>query len=113
MWKDSETKIDFLDFDYLTKTVVDIIKDNNLTPSSIGIFGDWGSGKSSLIELCIEELSQDKDILCLKFNGWLFEGYEDAKTALIGTILDRIDKEKTLTGKAKELLVRLYKIQTN
>ena len=109
MWKDSETKIDFLDFDYLTKTVVDIIKDNNLTPSSIGIFGDWGSGKSSLIELCIEDLSQDKDILCLKFNGWLFEGYEDAKTALIGTILDRIDKEKTLTGKAKELLVRLYK----
>jgi len=109
MWKDSETKIDFLDFDYLTKTVVDIIKDDNLTPSSIGIFGDWGSGKSSLMEMCIDELSKDKNTLCLKFNGWLFEGYEDAKTALIGTILDRISEEKTLQGKAKDLLIKLYR----
>ena len=109
MWKDSETKIDFLDFDYLTKTVVDIIKDDNLTPSSIGIFGDWGSGKSSLMEMCIDELSKDKDTLCLKFNGWLFEGYEDAKTALIGIILDQINEKKTPKGKTKELLKRLYK----
>ena len=80
MWKDSETKIDFLDFDYLTKTVVDIIKDDNLSLSSIGIFGDWGSGKSSLKEMCIEELSKDDNILCLKFNGWLFEGYENNRS---------------------------------
>jgi len=109
MWKDSETKIDFLDFSYLTNTVADIIKDDNLTPSSIGIFGDWGSGKSSLMEMCIEELSKDEDILCLKFNGWLFEGYEDAKTALIGTILDKINDKKTLNSKAKDLIKRLYK----
>ena len=109
MWKDSETKIDFLDFSYLTKTVADIIKDDSLTPSSIGIFGDWGSGKSSLMEMCIEELSKDEDILCLKFNGWLFEGYEDAKTALIGTILDKINDKRTLNSKAKDLIKRLYK----
>jgi predicted KAP-like P-loop ATPase len=109
MWKDSETKVDFLDFDYLTKTVIDIINDEKLSPSSIGIYGNWGSGKSSLMQMCIEDLSKDKATLCIKFNGWLFEGYEDAKTALLGTILDKINDQKTLTKKAKELLIRLYK----
>jgi predicted KAP-like P-loop ATPase len=47
--------------------------------------------------------------LCLKFNGWLFEGYEDAKTALIGTILDEINKKITTAGKAKSIIERLYK----
>ncbi len=109
MWKDSETKIDFLDFEYLTRTVTDIINDKNLSPSSIGVYGNWGSGKSSLMQMCIEELSKEKTTLCIKFNGWLFEGYEDAKTALLGTILDKIKKEKTLTKKANEILKRLYK----
>ena len=109
MWKDSETKIDFLDFKYLTETVTDIINDKNLSPSSIGVYGNWGSGKSSLMQMCIEGLSKEKNTLCIKFNGWLFEGYEDAKTAFLGTILDKINKKKSPTGKAKEILKRLYK----
>lgn len=109
MWKDSETQLDLLDFSYLKNIVIDIINNENLTPSSIGIYGDWGSGKSSLMQLCLEELSKDDTILCIKFNGWLFEGYEDAKTALIGTIIDQINSLKTLSDKAKNLIIQLYK----
>lgn len=109
MWKDSETNKDLLDFDYLIGVTKNIITNDELSPSSIGVYGDWGSGKSSLIEMTLNELSKDEDYLCLKFNGWLFEGYEDAKTALIGTILDEINKEKTLTAKAKDIITRLYK----
>lgn len=108
MWKDSETNKDLLDFDYLIGITKDIIINDDLSPSSIGVYGDWGSGKSSLMEMTLNELSVNKDYLCLKFNGWLFEGYEDAKTALIGTILDEISKEKKLTAKAKEVIERLY-----
>lgn len=40
----------------------------------------------------------DDSILTVRFNGWLFEGYEDAKTALCGTILERyMMKEVCLT----------------
>ncbi|MCE4564352.1 NTPase [Maribellus sp. CM-23] len=109
MWRDSETNIDLLDFDYLIGITKDIITNDELSPSSIGVYGDWGSGKSSLIEMTLNELSQDVDYLCLKFNGWLFEGYEDAKTALIGTILDEINQKKKLSAKAKEVITRLYK----
>jgi len=109
MWKDSETDTDLLDFDYLIGVTKDIIMNDELSPSSIGVYGDWGSGKSSLIEMTLKELENEKDYLCIKFNGWLFEGYEDAKTALIGTILDEINKKKKPTAKAKEVIDRLYK----
>ncbi len=109
MWKDSETNIDLLDFDYLIGVTKNIITNDELSPSSIGVYGDWGSGKSSLIEMTLKDLEGEDGYLCLKFNGWLFEGYEDAKTALIGTILDEINKRKEPKGKAKEAIERLYK----
>ncbi|MCK9412626.1 MAG: P-loop NTPase fold protein [Prolixibacteraceae bacterium] len=108
MWKDCETNIDLLDFDYLVDVTKKIILNNDLTPSTVGIYGDWGSGKSSLMDMVMVDLSKDKDILCLKFNGWLFEGYEDAKVALIGSILDEISKKGTFTAKTKRIIKRLY-----
>lgn len=108
MWKDSETNTDLLDFDYLIEITKDIILNEDLSPSSIGIYGDWGSGKSSLIEMILFDLSKDKNVLCLKFNGWLFEDYEDTKTALIGTILDEIKQRRKLSSKALNILKDLY-----
>jgi len=110
MWKDCETIADLLDFDYLVDVTKKIILNDNLTPSTIGIYGDWGCGKSSLMDMIKSELSNENGnkVLCLKFNGWLFEGYEDAKVALIGSILDEIKKKRSLSGKAKETLIKLY-----
>lgn len=110
MWKDSETELDFLDYDYLIQTVQNIIMDDTLLPASIGVYGDWGSGKSSLMYMCKDSLTKaDKNIKCLVFNGWLFENYEDAKTAILGTILDEISKKKRLSKKAKNIIDGLYK----
>lgn len=110
MWKDSETELDFLDYDYLIQTLQSIITDDSLLPASIGVYGDWGSGKSSLMYMCKERLiTGDEKIKCLVFNGWLFENYEDAKTAILGTILDEISKETHLTKRAQEIIKGLYK----
>ena len=51
MWKDSEADLDFLNFNYLAQQVVEISKDDNLSPATIGVYGDWGSGKSSLMKM--------------------------------------------------------------
>lgn len=110
MWKDSETEIDYLDYDYLIQSLEDIIMNEDLLPASIGVYGDWGSGKSSLMHMCKKRLEEkDKKISCLLFNGWLFENYEDAKTAMLGTILDEISNKKRLPAKAKDTLRSLYK----
>ena len=109
MWKDSETVIDYLKFDYIIDAVTKIVLDEGLSPSSIGLYGDWGSGKSSLMKMIEQKLTQggDKSILCVRFNGWLFEGYEDAKTALCGTILEKIKEKETLDSKIKEKVKQL------
>lgn len=89
MWKDSETELDFLDYEYLVNSVKEIVFNDNLLPASIGIYGDWGSGKSSLIHMCKKQLeNEDENIQCIVFNGWLFESYDDAKSAILGSILD-------------------------
>lgn len=123
MWPDKETNIDYLNFGYLVDLIVEISMNRELTPSTIGLYGDWGSGKSSLMKLAqerIEELSKAKKktdeeeipkTLCIEFNGWLFEGYEDTKTSLCGTILDTLDDEQRfgpeVANKAKELIKKI------
>lgn len=73
------------------------------------MYGDWGSGKSSLVEMILKSYDSNDDFLCIKFNGWLFEDYEDAKTALLGTIIDKIKEKRTLTAKAKTGVKKLLK----
>lgn len=109
MWKDSETEIDYLDYGYIVDILKDIICNDELLPASIGLYGDWGSGKSSLMHMCIMELENGKKAKCLIFNGWLFENYSDAKTALLNGILDAIAQDKSVPDKAKDILKGLYK----
>lgn len=109
MWKDSETNLDLLDFDYLINITKDIIENDSLSPCTIGVYGDWGSGKSSLVEMILNDYEDKEDFLCLKFNGWLFEDYEDAKNALLGDILDVIKEKRKLSAKAKKTIEKLFK----
>lgn len=109
MWKDSETEIDYLDFSYIVEIMKDTINDETLSPSCIGLYGDWGSGKSSLMHMCKHQLEQQNDgTVCLLFNGWLYESYDDAKTAILASILDGIKKERDLSETAKMTLKALY-----
>jgi len=119
MWPDKETEIDYLNFGYMVDMVADIATNRNLSPSTIGLYGDWGSGKSSLMKLAkkrIEEKSSQRGAqkdsvktLCIEFNGWLFEGYEDAKTSLCGAILDALADEKLFSKEVTDYAKGLIK----
>ena len=109
MWKDSEAEIDFLDYDYLVQSMNSIILDDSLLPASIGLYGDWGSGKSTLIRMSKFKLEvSNPKIKCLIFNGWLFESYDDAKTAILEEILDVFVREQSLEDKAKTIVKTLW-----
>lgn len=87
----------------------DTINDEKLLPSCIGLYGDWGSGKSSLMHMCKRQLEQQDDgTVCLLFNGWLYESYDDAKTAIIASILDGIKENRKLSDTALLILKGLY-----
>ena len=105
----------------MVSLVANIATNRDLSPSTIGLYGDWGSGKSSLMKLAQKKIEEKypknekkKDTvktLCIEFNGWLFEGYEDTKTSLCGAILDALADEKRfskeVTDYAKELIKKI------
>jgi len=111
MWPDHETTIDLLGIKHLKDAVLDIVKSDTLLPATIGIFGDWGSGKSSLIKMITKELESEENILILDFNGWLFESYEDAKSALMETIVGELVQKTPLEKKieVESLALRLLR----
>jgi hypothetical protein len=107
MWSDNETKIDLLGFEHLVGAVTSIVNNDSLLPATIGVYGDWGSGKSSLLKMIEQQFDAQEGVLLLSFNGWLFEGFDDAKTALMGTILDEIISRKLVGTQISEGAKRL------
>ena len=58
MWSDNETDVDLLRYRYIVASVLRLIRNDDLLPTTIGIFGDWGTGKSSLIKMIEKEISE-------------------------------------------------------
>lgn len=101
MWKDTETAEDLLGYRFHARLLKDIVLDENMLPTSIGIFGNWGYGKSSLMLLMQKEveheIAKQKDagknwrVLQVRFNGWQYENYESTKCSLIQVLLDSVE----------------------
>lgn len=99
---DNETKVDLLNNEAIASTIVNLLRSKPNHPVTVGVHGDWGAGKSSVLEMVEANLADSKDILCIKFNGWRFQGFEDAKIALIeGIVTELIEKRPTLTKAVK------------
>jgi len=90
-----------------------------LLPVTLGIFGDWGSGKTSIMKMLEADLDPEKyegeerakyeRMACLYFNGWLFEGYDDAKSAILTSILLQLGEHKRFGPKVQDGVVSLLK----
>ncbi len=111
---DNETKVDLLNNEAIAKTIVSLIRDSKDQPISIGIHGDWGAGKSSILEMVEKEVSnapaqQGKRYSCIRFNGWKHQGFEDSKIALMSSIISELEKKEKLGSKAGEILKKLWK----
>ena len=110
---DNETKIDMLNNKAIAKTVVEVIRECDDRPISIGIHGDWGAGKSSILVMVEDELNskvnKNNSVVCIRFNGWQHQGFEDAKIALMSAIVSELSKNQKFTPKAKEALQKLWK----
>src|SRR5215475_3127228 len=95
MWPDNETDLDFLNFTGVADTVAEIIVQAQPSPISIGVSGAWGVGKSSMIKLIRRSLGgrQGADFIFVEFNAWLYQGYDDARAALMEVIASTLTKE--------------------
>lgn len=108
MWLDNASDIDILFYGPYAKLIADIAKDENNNPLTIGVFGLWGAGKSTLLNLIDQQLTKEKEnIICVKINAWMFEGYEDAKTALMEALLKELYNKKPFE-KVKDSIKKLF-----
>ena len=110
MWSDTESKEDYLNFGEVSQIVTEILETEAMLPVSIGVFGNWGAGKSSLLNL-IEQQIKSNEWIVIKFDAWLYQGFDDARTALLETIANHLiqaaKNEETILQKSKNLLARI------
>lgn len=110
MWSDTESKEDYLNFGEVSQIVTEILEKDAMLPVSIGIFGNWGAGKSSLLNLIEQEINQDEWIV-IKFDAWLYQGFDDARAALLEVIASHLVQaakdNKTILQKSKNLFARI------
>lgn len=106
---DSETNLDLLNYQTIVSAIEDVIKSSDNTVT-IGVHGDWGAGKSSILRMLQEKFEgSDTDTLCIWFNGWLFQDFEDAKIAVLEKLLVDIESNKKFSEKIKKEAISLFK----
>ena len=97
MWNDIETSKDYLHFSVVSQAVADMIVDSGKSPISIGVSGSWGSGKSSMVKMIGQELKnrdeKGESYIFLEFNAWLYQGYDDARAALLQAVSKELSSE--------------------
>jgi len=82
------------------------------TPMTIAIQGDWGSGKTSVMQMMQEHIAEEhKTVKCVWFNTWQFSQFNTSETlslSLIRTVIDGLcisetDEANSLKDKLKAL----------
>lgn len=72
---------------------------------SIGLYGAWGSGKTSLLNMVLEIVEKaDDNIVILRFNPWLCSDSKQLTTQFFKQMATAIKLKKTATSKAWELI---------
>lgn len=88
-----ELRIDGLGFETYSQILGTAAKDTK-GPFTIGIFGEWGTGKTSLMKLIQKSLSNDTNILTVWFNAWRYEKEEHPIVPLVATIIREMELKK-------------------
>ncbi|KQW75630.1 hypothetical protein ASC89_22090 [Devosia sp. Root413D1] len=100
---DNETAVDYLNCEAISKTVVSVLADNRKQAITVGIHGDWGAGKSSVLKMIERDVKPDGAVACIWFNGWTFQGFDDAKTVLIEAIITELMRQRRTMAKVQDL----------
>lgn len=118
MWSDIETKIDYLNYFELAEVVSEILLDRRMRPVSVGVFGTWGTGKSSLLNLieCQIRREASEKVIVIRFDAWLYQGYDDARAALMEviarTLYEMAKDDESLLDLTRRLLARVNTLRT-
>ena len=99
MWADNQTTRDLLNFEGVATSIAQLILQTGGQPISVGVSGAWGVGKSSLLGITKARLQQPeyklprRDYVFVDFNAWLYQGFDDARAALLDVVARKLASE--------------------
>lgn len=103
---DLPTERDALDFNPYVKTLLNVCKTAS-TPLTIGIFGTWGSGKTSLMKMIRKGLP--KNYTLAWFDAWKYDNEETLWRAFLLTVLLAVEEKSGESEELKNLKTMLYR----
>jgi len=128
-----ETSDDLLNYSGLAEVVANMLGDSRMLPLSVGISGGWGTGKSSMLKLIEAKLQaanleiagaretgiaaqSRRRFVVVHYDAWLYQGFDDARAALMETIaaclvIEAENKPKSVSEMALSLFRRVDKLR--
>ena len=115
-------QIDILNREPFIQMIYDFIETyrRNKQGGSFGVYGDWGTGKSFILDKLERQLNEDDfegKYFVIKYNAWSYDYYDEPLIALLASIKDDlakngwIDKDKEFFNKKlKTVLYYLGKL---
>ena len=102
---DLPTDLDALDFKPYIETLVDVCKTAS-TPLTIGVFGTWGSGKTSLMRM-VQSGLQKENYTIAWFDAWKYDKEESLWRAFLLCILTALKNTAKSKGQPIEEFEKL------
>ncbi|MGO9374671.1 MAG: P-loop NTPase fold protein [Syntrophobacteraceae bacterium] len=121
MWPDNETTDDLIGFQVHSDLIREVVTNPAMLPLTIGVFGDWGGGKTSIMKMLERDLDPEhwpdnseerkkyENVAVVYVDTWLFEGYDDAKAALLSSVILELAEHKRFGAKVRDAAVSLLK----
>jgi predicted KAP-like P-loop ATPase len=73
LWDDNPSAVDLLGFDAISDAVSEALVRPQLDPVCVGVFGPWGSGKTTVLNLIAERLSRDESVIVVYTQPWSYD----------------------------------------
>lgn len=87
---DQPAKDDFLDFDSYVQALYDsVVDDDTTTPLTLGIFGRWGTGKTTLMGMLESKLTE-RGAITIWFNAWQYSKEDELWAAFLQSLINKV-----------------------
>lgn len=92
-----------LGFSSYASAIADAIRGGRPAQFTIGLYGPWGSGKSSLLAGLASSLETDTDVLVVEFDAWRYESDARIVVPLLHRVAARVSQSPGFASAARQI----------